>query len=159
MLLSACEPSAARFLQAFILIAMKPMSARTFLDTNVLIYALAEDDPRSARAEALLAGRIMVSVQVLNEFAAVARRKLRMSWEDVTAALDAIRTICPAPVPITLHTHQTARAIAVQYGYGIYDALVAAAALRAGCATLYSEDMRDGQVIERSMTIRNPFIG
>jgi predicted nucleic acid-binding protein len=43
-----------------------------------------------------------------------------------------------------------------RYGYYIYDALVIAAALEASCRTLYSEDMRDGQVIE-GLTIRNPF--
>jgi predicted nucleic acid-binding protein len=47
--------------------------------------------------------------------------------------------------------------IAEKYGYGIYDALVAAAALEAGCETLYSEDLQDGQVINRRLTIRNPF--
>jgi predicted nucleic acid-binding protein len=135
------------------------MSARIFLDTNVLVYALAEDDPRSTRVYSLLAGGTIVSVQVLNEFAAVARRKLQMSWVEVEEALAAIRAICPAPAPITVRTHEAALAISVRYGYRIYDALIAAAALQAGCTTLYSEDMQDGQVIESRLTIRNPFTG
>jgi len=48
-------------------------------------------------------------------------------------------------------------AIAEKYGYSIYDALVASAALKSGCKTLYSEDLQDGQVINRQLTIRNPF--
>jgi predicted nucleic acid-binding protein len=60
-------------------------------------------------------------------------------------------------VPVSLETHQVALAIAEKYGYFIYDALVASAALKAGCKTLYSEDMQDGQVLNRQLTIRNPF--
>jgi predicted nucleic acid-binding protein len=133
------------------------MSDRAFLDTNVLIYAVAQDDPRGARAEDLLTGGCVVSVQVLNEFVSVARRKIRMPWEDVTEALDAIRILCPSPVPITVDTHEAALRIAQQYGYGIYDALVAASALEADCSTLYSEDLQDGQIIANQLTIRNPF--
>jgi predicted nucleic acid-binding protein len=133
------------------------MPASAFLDTNVLIYSVAENDPRSDAAEALLAGGGVISAHVLNEFVAVARRKLGMSWADVTEALDAIRILCPSPVPITIETHGAALRIAQQYGYHIYDALLAAAALEAKCDTLYTEDMQDGQVIDDRLTIKNPF--
>jgi predicted nucleic acid-binding protein len=133
------------------------MPARAFFDTNVLIYSVAENDPRSDAAEALLANGGVVSAHVLNEFVAVARRKLGMSWTDVTEALDAIRTLCPSPVSITVETHDAALRIAQQYGYHIYDALVAAAALEAKCDALYTEDMQNGQVIDDQLTIRNPF--
>jgi predicted nucleic acid-binding protein len=133
------------------------MPASAFLDTNVLIYSVAENDPRSDAAEALLAGGGVISAHVLNEFVAVARRKLGMSWADVTEALDAIRILCPSPVPITIETHGAALRIAQQYGYHIYDALVAAAALEAKCDTLYTEDMQDGQVIDDRLTTKNPF--
>jgi predicted nucleic acid-binding protein len=133
------------------------MPARAFFDTNVLIYSVAENDPRSDAAEALLAGGGVISAHVLNEFVAVARRKLGMSWADVTEALDAIRILCPSPVPITIETHDAALRIAKQSGYHIYDALVAAAALEAKCDTLYTEDMQDGQVIDDRLTIKNPF--
>jgi len=132
------------------------MPDKAFFDTNVLIYAVAQKDPRGTRAEQLLAIGGMVSVQVLNEFVSVARRKIRMPWKDVIDALGAIRVLCPSPVPITVATHEAALRIAQKYGYGIYDALVAAAALEADCATLYSEDLHDGQRID-GVTIRNPF--
>ena len=133
------------------------MPGKVFFDTNVLIYAIAQNDPRGSRAEALLAAGGVVSVQLLNEFVSVARRKMRMPWKDVTEALDAIRVLCPSPVPIAISTHETALRIAEDYGYEIYDALVVAAALEAHCATLYSEDLQDGQVIGGKLTIRNPF--
>jgi predicted nucleic acid-binding protein len=99
----------------------------------------------------------MVSVQVLNEFAAVARRKMRMPWQDVVKVLHTIQVLCPSPAPITLDTHEAALKIAQEYGFGIYDALILSSALEANCSTLYSEDLQDGQVIESRLTIRNPF--
>ena len=133
------------------------MPVREFFDTNVLIYAVAKNDPRASKAEALLAGGGMVSVQSLNEFAAVARRKLSMSWKEVREFLDVIGILCSDPVPLSLTTHKTALVIAEKYRYSVYDALIASAALEAGCKTLYSEDLQDGQVINQQLTIRNPF--
>lgn len=134
------------------------MRAEAFFDTNVLIYTLALDDPRNARAEELLAPGGIISVQILNEFVSVARRKLLMSWPEVAEALDAFRVLCPSPLPITVRLHESALTISEKHGYGIYAALVIAAALEAGCATLYSEDFQDGQTIDGQLTIRNPFV-
>jgi predicted nucleic acid-binding protein len=133
------------------------MPVKAFFDTNVLIYAVAQDNPRSTQAEELLASGGVLSVQVLNEFVSVARRKILMSWSDVTEALDAFRVLCPSPLPITIEMHEAALKIAEKHGYNIYDALVVAAALEAGCATLYSENLHDGQTIDGQLTIRNPF--
>jgi len=98
-----------------------------------------------------------VSVQVLNELASVSHRKLRMSWPDIREALNAIRVLCPAPVPLTTATHDAALRIAAKYGFSFHDALIAAAALEAECGILYSEDLPDGQVIEERLTVHNPF--
>jgi predicted nucleic acid-binding protein len=133
------------------------MSDRVFFDSNVLIYAMVSGDSRRERAQQLVEQGGTISVQVLNEFVSVARRKMRMPWEDVIEAMDAIRVLFPSPVPITLDTHEAALKIAQQYGFRIYDALIAAAALEAKCYTLYSEDLQDGQVIDKELTIRNPF--
>jgi predicted nucleic acid-binding protein len=135
------------------------MPAKVFFDTNVLIYAVAQDDPRSTQAEELLASGGVLSVQILNEFASVARRRILMSWSDVTEALNAVRVLCPSPIPITIEIHDAALKIAEKHGYNIYDALVVSAALEAGCTTLYSEDLHDGQTIDGQLTIRNPFVG
>ena len=135
------------------------MPAKAFFDTNVLIYAVAENDPRSAKAEELLASGGVLSVQILNEFVSVARRKISMSWNDVTEALQAFQVLCPSPLPITLEIHEAALKIAKKHGYNIYDALVVAAALQAGCPILYSEDLHDGQTFDGQLTIRNPFAG
>lgn len=130
---------------------------RPFIDTNVIVYAFGEGDPRKDVARALLADGGVTGVQMLNEFVAVARRKLRMSWKEISAALEAIRVLCPLPVPITIEIHEAALQISERHRYSIFDALVIAAALATGCGTLYSEDMQGGQVIE-GLTIRNPFL-
>src|SRR5947209_2584267 len=131
---------------------------RPFFDTNVLIYAFAQDDPRTEIAESLLSKGGVIGVQILNEFVAVAARRLAMPWAEILEALRAIRSLCSSPVPLTIETHDTALRIAARHRYHIYDSLVIAAALRASCKTLYSEDLHDGQVIE-DLTIRNPFRG
>ena len=133
------------------------MSARAFLDTNVFVYAIVQDDPRSHEAENLIAEGGTVSVQVLSEFAAVARRKTKMPWDELRFAIENIESLCPNPRPITIDTHKEALIIAEKYGYKIYDALILASALEARCTILYSEDMQDGQVIDKTLTIRNPF--
>jgi predicted nucleic acid-binding protein len=133
------------------------MPAKNFFDTNILIYTVAKNDPRAAQAEALLASGGRVSVQSLNEFVVVARRKLGMSWREIEEFLDVIRILCPDPVPVSVDTHRDAVAIAEKYGYSIYDALIVSAALETGCKTLYSEDLQDGQITNRQLIIRNPF--
>ena len=133
------------------------MIADVFIDTNVLVYAAAKDDPRADIATALLAEGGTISVQVLNEFANVARRKLNWPWEDVVDALAAFRVLCSEPIPLHLSMHQAALEIAQRDGLSFYDALIVASALEAGCSTLLSEDMQDGRTIAGRLTIRNPF--
>ena len=127
-----------------------------FFDTNVVLYLLSADAAKADRAEELLALGGTISVQVLNEFVAVASRKLRMSWVEIHEVLAQIRAVCVVE-PLTIETHERAVRIAERYAFSIYDALIVSAALLANCKTLHSEDMKDGQVIERQLTLRNPF--
>ena len=135
------------------------MRDKVFFDTNVLLYTIGQHDERTPVAEALLARGGVISVQVLNELASVAHRKLQMPWPEVTEALDAIRMLCTSALPITAEMHDDALRLAGQHGFHIYDALIVAAALEANCATLYTEDMQSGQVIDGRLTIHNPFKG
>jgi predicted nucleic acid-binding protein len=130
--------------------------ADTFFDTNVVLYLLSADTAKADRAEELLAIGGTVSVQVLNEFVSVALRKLRMSWPEIRDVLAQVRAVCPVEA-ISVETHERAMQVAERYGFSIYDALIISAALLAGCSTLYSEDMQNGQVIEGQLTIRDPF--
>jgi predicted nucleic acid-binding protein len=132
------------------------MIDKPFFDTNIVLYAFRQDDVRGQVAETLLAAGGTLSVQVLNEFVAVARRKLNRTWGEVRRSLDILRVLCPEPVPLSVHTHEHAVQIAERHGYSIFDSLIIAAAIEAGVTTLYSEDMQDGQTID-GLTIRNPF--
>lgn len=127
-----------------------------FFDTNVVLYLLSADTAKADRAEELLAIGGTISVQVLNEFVAVASRKLRMPLIEIREVLIQIRAVC-AVESVTIETHDRALRVAERYGLSIYDALIVSSALLAGCKTLHSEDLQDGQVIERQLTIRNPF--
>ena len=127
-----------------------------FLDSNVLVYAFT-DDARAEAAQALLERSCAISVQGLNEFANVARRKLGKSWEELRGDLAAIGALCSTVVPIDLDTHAAALRLAERYGFAMFDALMVATALQAGSTTLWSEDMQDGMVIDGTLRIANPF--
>jgi len=129
---------------------------RPFFDTNVLLYLLSEDFAKADRAEELVANGGVISVQVLNEFAAVASRKSGLSWSEIKEILLPIRAVCEIEAT-TLETHNRGIEIAERCGFSFYDAVIVASALGAGCETLCSEDLQDGQVIEGQLTIRNPF--
>ena len=132
------------------------MSAEAFFDTNILIYAVAIDDPRADRARAVLAEGGRVGVQALNEFVNVSRRKLMRDWADIEAALTAFRTLLGDPLTLTDSIHAVAVTLARDHGLAFFDALIVSAAMEARCATLWSEDMQDGRVFG-GLTIRNPF--
>lgn len=127
-----------------------------FYDTDVVLYLLSSDPVKADRAEVLLTAGGRISVQVLNEFAAVATRKLGLSWVEIGEAVDVVRAVCPVE-PLTVETHERARRIAERYGFRFYDALIVAAALLAGCTVLYSEDLQPGQKIDLQLTVVDPF--
>ena len=127
----------------------------SFFDTNVLLYLLSGDPAKADRAEELLGSGGTISAQVLNEFAAVARRKLAMPWPEVREVLATVRAVC-AVEPVSEATHDLGVAIAERYGFSLYDSLIVAAASLAGCRVLYTEDLQDGQTVH-AVTVRNPF--
>lgn len=128
-----------------------------FVDTNVIIYAFSAEAKASA-AQAILARRCDISVQVLNEFATVARRKLTKDWQDIEHYLTWIETVCRTVHPIDVETHHRGIGLAKRYNFSIYDSMLVATALRAGATTLYSEDMQHGLLVDNQLRISNPFI-
>lgn len=83
---------------------------------------------------------------------------LHWPWPEIGSALAAIRTLCAPPLPLTVALHEAGVAIAARTGYQQYDALIISAALEALCAPLFSDDLRDGQMFEGRLTVRNPFV-
>lgn len=127
-----------------------------FLDTSTLLYAFSADDRRT-RAEALVCEPFATGVQALNEFAAVARRKLDKEWPAVRTALDDIRLLAKRIIAIDVTIHEAALDIAEGYKLSFYDSCMLAAALQSGCTRFYSEDLQHGLIVERQLVIVNPF--
>lgn len=129
----------------------------SFLDTNIVIYSLSADLDKQDIALSLLAGKPMVSVQVLSETANIMRKKLGYKLPDVRAVIDRIAGECSMVQSLTTSTLQGGLHISERYGFSHYDSLIIASALEAGCSELYSEDMQHGQVISDRLKIINPF--
>jgi predicted nucleic acid-binding protein len=130
--------------------------ADPFFDTSVLLYLLSDDTDKADRIETRLSARGIVSVQVLNEFAVVALRKLKMPLNEVREILDTIRAVC-AVEPLTIETHDRGLAVCERYRFSLYDSMLVAAALISGATILYSEDLQHGQVIDNQLRVTNPF--
>ena len=140
------------------------MSARFFLDTNLLLYCLDPLDLRKQRIanllidEALTKGTGAISYQVCEEFCNVVLHKLKdeIPAGKLTAFLEAIafplNHIDPSPrlftEAIRIH-HQTQ--------YRFYDSLIIAAAIESGATILYSEDFQHVRQIG-PLEIINPFL-
>lgn len=136
------------------------MAERSFIDTNVLIYAEASDVPAKQRTALDLLKRLyeeaqgVLSTQVLQEYCNVALKKLRLPVQHVRAQLDLyeqfeVIQVTPAIIHAGLDLHQT-RSVA------FYDAIIVASAQIAGCNVLWTEDLRAGEIVG-GVRIVNPF--
>jgi predicted nucleic acid-binding protein len=130
----------------------------TFFDTSVLLYLLSRDAGKADRVEQLLEDGGTISVQVLNEFAAVALRKIKLPLNDVREILDTIRAVCKVE-PVTLETHEQGLTIHERYAFSLYDSMMVSAALLANTKVFYSEDLQHNQLIDGRLRIVNPFAG
>ena len=86
----------------------------------------------------------------------MALRKLGMKVSQVREVLELITEICEV-IPLTTQIHRRGLQVAERYRFSFYDALIVAAALESRSTTLYSEDLQDGQVIDRVLAVKNPF--
>ena len=126
-----------------------------FLDTNLLIYAQGAGAKSEQARQAILEGGV-ISVQVLNECAAVLRRKFGFEWDAIAEAISDLRVALDPVRPIDIGTHEAAVSLARAYGFSFYDALIVASALEWGCDRLLTEDLQAGQRIA-GLTIVDPF--
>ncbi|HVW91701.1 MAG TPA: PIN domain-containing protein [Devosia sp.] len=128
----------------------------SFFDSNILLYFVSSDLAKSERAKSRVRDGGTISVQVLNEVANVARRKMRMDWAEIADVLGVFRGLLTVR-PLTVDIHELGLRIAARHRLSIYDAMIVASALEAGCEVLYSEDMHHGTQIEGGLRIANPF--
>lgn len=134
------------------------MSDSIFLDTNILVYAYSDTElQKQTIARKLISENIsFISTQVLQELSNTLSRKFKKSWPEITEAVKevSLSNLVHANSEATI---QHAIKIAEQYKFSFYDSLIIAAALECKCSKLYSEDMSHGQLIEKQITIVNPF--
>ena len=128
---------------------------RPFIDTNVVVYLMSDEPGKANKAERLVGGGGVISVQVLNEFVSIGRRKIGLSWAETEEVLDALKANLEV-VPVTLGVHERAVRLAHKHELNIYDASIVSAALESGCDAVFSEDMQHGQKFE-TLRIANPF--
>ena len=140
---------------------MKPMTMiKTALDTNILIYShfLENEDKRTISRE-LLSKHPLVSAQVISEYLNVMRRLLKSTTvkEDLMDLCSEWMSMCVVH-PIHIPTIQSAKRLIIRYDFQIFDSIIVASALEAGCKVLYSEDMQHNLQVDKQLTIINPFI-
>ena len=134
------------------------MSGKFFLDSNICIYAFDIDSRKKQIAVDLIVGNhATVSTQVLMETANVVAKKLKFKQEHVQLSVDYITMFCSLHV-VNLSTIKLAFQVNQKYQYSLYDALIVASALEAGCNIPYTEDMQHGHLVDNCLSIVNPFL-
>ncbi len=128
----------------------------SFFDANVILYDVSLDLKKAARARVLLDAGGTISVQVLNEVANVARKKMKLTWAEAHMVLHAVRSLLRVDM-LTVEIHEKGLELAERYKLSIYDGMIAASALSAECDVLWSEDMHDGLLIDGKLRVTNPF--
>jgi len=135
------------------------MRDKAFLDSNILIYLYTEDDDskRSVAQLKLNDNNCVTSLQALNETSNVLGRKFSLNHTEVKALLDNIETVCDEILPMNRKTIDNALVLKDRYGFSYFDSLMLSSALEGDCNIIFSEDMSDGQIIEKTLKIVNPF--
>ena len=136
---------------------------RAFFDTNIFVYSFDDRVPdkrvkaRSLIAAALRDGTGVISFQVIQEFVNVATRKFAQPLSSSDCVLYLERVLAPlCEVHSSIDLYRDALDVQGRWRYGFFDSLIIAAALSAGCALLYTEDLQSGQKI-RGLTVESPF--
>ena len=129
---------------------------RQFLDSNVVLYLLSDNQTKANCCEEIVEQGGVISVQVLNECVNVMLKKLTMARPEIDEFLAVIKSISDI-VPLSVEVHEGALELLDKYQISWYDALIVSAAIESDCDTLWSEDMHNGLVVNKTMTIRNPF--
>lgn len=138
------------------------MKGNVFIDSNIWLYALIEEQGLNDKFKHVLAERlflenenIQVSVQVVNEVSINLMRKAKKDNDFIFKFIhDLVNTY-------TVHAQTTAELITaatlrLNYSLSYWDSLVVASAINSECSILYSEDMQDGLQVNEKLKIINP---
>jgi predicted nucleic acid-binding protein len=133
------------------------MKGKTFADSNIVLYAFGRDnDARKGIALELLAAKPCISTQVINEVLNVLYRKFHFSHDQALEVFTFLTSTLPV-FPVANQEISTGLEIKRVTGYSYWDSLIIATAICNGCSLLYTEDLADGQKVNKRLTIVNPF--
>ncbi|MEX2530554.1 MAG: PIN domain-containing protein [Gemmatimonadota bacterium] len=138
------------------------MTAPTFVDTNVLVYARDSGLPEKQRqaSEWLQVlwqqRRGRLSTQVLNEYYVTVTQKLTPGLSRASARQDVRNLLAWDPVALDAGMIEAAYAVQDRFGFSWWDCLIVSAARAAGCEILLTEDLQDGQDLD-GIVVVNPF--
>ena len=129
---------------------------RQFFDSNVVLYLLSDNQTKANCSEEIVEQGGVISVQMLNECVNMMLKNLTVARPEIDEFLAVIKSISDI-VPLSVEVHEGALELLDRYQLSWYDALIVSAAIESDCETLWSEDMHNGVVVNKTMTIRNPF--
>lgn len=133
------------------------MTARSFADTNIVVYTLDVDRKKQQKAISLMRATPVISVQVVNEFVSVALGKMKLPRPTTTRLVNILIKRCEV-LDLTIEMVRHAISLGERYQLSHWDALIVASALQADCDILYSEDLHNGQIFEDRLKVINPFM-
>ncbi len=137
------------------------MPAKSFVDTNIWLYSLiqSDNDDRHRHAADLLLQLDcpVINSQVIRETCSNLIKKSLMKEDQLRVLIHGWYQGCKV-IHSNASQHLLASRLRDTHSFSYWDSLIVAAALDAGCTTLFSEDMQHGQIIENCLTIVNPFI-
>lgn len=132
------------------------MTAKSFADTNIVIYAEGSDVGKAERATAILESSPVISSQVVTESISTLTRKYGFTLVEAHEVALGLIDLCEV-VPVSADTIRAAIRLAARYQLSHWDSLIVAAAMLAGCETLYSEDLQHNQLFDDRLRVVNPF--
>jgi predicted nucleic acid-binding protein len=136
---------------------MQPTNDNFFLDSNITLYALNDTGEKGQRALELLQCRPFLSTQVVMEHTNVSVKKFKQPKTRAFENARYLLRICKL-MQISEATIEESFRISLRYNFSGWDSLIISSALEAECHTLYSEDLKHGQVIDEKLSIINPFL-
>ena len=136
------------------------MKDRVFIDTNILIYFISDEEPKKQIAKRILVDDPILKVlssQVIGEFVNVSIKKNLLPKEETYL----VAKVFMKNLAFTLIDQESLNKsfdIQLRYNYSFWDSLIIASAITSGCSILYTEDMQHNQLIEGTLRIVNPFV-
>lgn len=134
------------------------MPDRSFVDTNIWLYAFMEDEEKGEEAlKIIIQPDILLSTQVINEICINLLTKVSYTEDEIVIVVKNLYSKYRV-VTLNMNSILIASSLRKRHKFSYWDSLIVASALESGCTILYTEDMQHGQVIENTLTIKNPFI-